>query len=202
MEELRKFQSSTFDTIARRKLVEDQNTFLELSGRAQELLQNEIHLYERFKGFSGCWINTQWTFPRYQSPSVIPTSSSSWWNAKPFYRNAEPQKWTAKHLGHTWYVGKRFCKSSSVFFSTLSAGIESMEFFSKIRTNSLITGGEEWEPNTSSGSEMPVWTFSQKSVITSEGDSSKNYGADQQRLQISDLHLTNSPRQQHLLVGS
>ena len=42
MEELRKFQSSTFDTIARRKLVEDQNTFLELSGRMQEL-QNEIN---------------------------------------------------------------------------------------------------------------------------------------------------------------
>ena len=37
MEELRKFQSSTFDTIARRKLVEDQNTILELSGRIQEL---------------------------------------------------------------------------------------------------------------------------------------------------------------------
>ena len=31
MEELRKFQSSTFDTIARRKLIEDQNTILELS---------------------------------------------------------------------------------------------------------------------------------------------------------------------------
>ena len=30
MEELRKFQSSTFDTIARRKLIEDQNTILEL----------------------------------------------------------------------------------------------------------------------------------------------------------------------------
>ena len=28
MEELRKFQSSTFDTIARRKLIEDQNTIL------------------------------------------------------------------------------------------------------------------------------------------------------------------------------
>ena len=37
MEELRKFQSSTFDTIARRKLIEDQNTILELSGRLQEL---------------------------------------------------------------------------------------------------------------------------------------------------------------------
>ena len=36
MEELRKFQSSTLDTIARRNLVEDQNTLLELSGRIQE----------------------------------------------------------------------------------------------------------------------------------------------------------------------
>ena len=37
MEELRKFQGSTFDTIARRKLIVDQNTILELSGRVQEL---------------------------------------------------------------------------------------------------------------------------------------------------------------------
>ena len=37
MEELRKFQSSTFDTLAKRKLIEDQNTILELSGRVQEL---------------------------------------------------------------------------------------------------------------------------------------------------------------------
>ena len=42
MEELRKFQSSTFDTIARRKLIEDQNTILELSGKVQEL-QNEVN---------------------------------------------------------------------------------------------------------------------------------------------------------------
>ena len=42
MEELRKFQSSAFDTIARRKLIEDQNTILELSGRVQEL-QNEVN---------------------------------------------------------------------------------------------------------------------------------------------------------------
>ena len=42
MEELRKFQSSTFDTIARRKLIEDQNTILELGQRVQEL-QNEVH---------------------------------------------------------------------------------------------------------------------------------------------------------------
>ena len=42
MEELKKFQSSTFDTIARRRSVEDKDTILELTGKIQEL-QNEIN---------------------------------------------------------------------------------------------------------------------------------------------------------------
>ena len=42
MEELKRFQGSTFDTIARRKLVEDRDTVLELTGNIQEL-QNEIN---------------------------------------------------------------------------------------------------------------------------------------------------------------
>ena len=50
MEELRKFQSSTFDTIARRKLIEDQNTILELSDRVQEL-QNEVNCMNDSKDF-------------------------------------------------------------------------------------------------------------------------------------------------------
>ena len=50
MEELRKFQSSTFDALARRKLIEDQNTIMELSGRVQEL-QNEINCMNDSKDF-------------------------------------------------------------------------------------------------------------------------------------------------------
>ena len=51
MEELRKFQNSTtFDTIARRKLIEDQKTIMELSGRLQEL-QNEINCINDSKDF-------------------------------------------------------------------------------------------------------------------------------------------------------
>ena len=50
MEELKKFQSSTFDTFARRSLVEDQNTILELSGRVQEL-QNKINCMNDSKEF-------------------------------------------------------------------------------------------------------------------------------------------------------
>ena len=50
MEELKKFQSSTFDTIARRRLVEDQDTILELTGRIQDL-QNEINCMSDSKEF-------------------------------------------------------------------------------------------------------------------------------------------------------
>ena len=50
MEELRKFQSSTFDTLARRKLIEDQNTIMELSRRLQEL-QNEVNCMNDSKDF-------------------------------------------------------------------------------------------------------------------------------------------------------
>ena len=50
MVELRKFQSSTFDTLARRKLIEDQNTILELSGRVQEL-QNKVNCMNDSKDF-------------------------------------------------------------------------------------------------------------------------------------------------------
>ena len=119
-------------------------------------------LLERFERFQRCRFSTQWAVPCSQSTCVVPTFSRSSRNARPFSGDAKPQKWAAKHLGHASYIGKRFfCKSNGVFFSTLSAGIESMEF-SYIRTNSLFTGGEEWKPNTSSGSEMPVWTVSQK----------------------------------------
>ena len=51
--ELHKFQSSTFDTFARRRSVEDQDTILELTGKIQEL-QNEINCMNDSKRFSGC----------------------------------------------------------------------------------------------------------------------------------------------------
>ena len=34
---------------------------------------------------------------------------------------------SAKFLGHAWYIGKRFCKSNGVFFSTLSARVKSLD---------------------------------------------------------------------------
>ena len=126
MEELKKFQSSTFDTIARRRLVEDQDTILELTGRIQEL-QNEINCQIDSKEFhdaesirSG---NSHVTSrPVSFSPHPIPEGMLRPSFVTPSRREA------AKHLGHTWYIGKRFCKSRCVFISTLSARVASMEF--------------------------------------------------------------------------
>ena len=50
MKELRKFQSSAFDTLTRQKFIEDQNTIMELSGRLQEL-QNEVNCMNDSKDF-------------------------------------------------------------------------------------------------------------------------------------------------------
>ena len=50
MKELQKFQNSTFDEFTRQKFIEDQKTFMELSGRLQEL-QNEVNCMNDSKDF-------------------------------------------------------------------------------------------------------------------------------------------------------
>ena len=128
MEELRKFQSSTFDTLARRKLIEDQNTILELSGRVQEL-QNEVNCMNDSKDFQDAESvrsgNSHVTSrPVSFPPHPIPERRI----VEAFLRIAAPQRRAAMHLGHTWYIGKRFCKSTCIFISTLSSRIESVGY--------------------------------------------------------------------------
>ena len=56
---------------------------------------------------------------RYQSTSVFPTSSNTRRIVEAFLRIAVPQRRAAMHLGHTWYIGKRFCKSTCIFIKLL-----------------------------------------------------------------------------------
>ena len=64
MEELKRFQGSTFDLFSRRRLIEDQNTILELTAKIQEL-QNVVNCMNDSRDFK---------------------------DAKPFCGNAEPQR--------------------------------------------------------------------------------------------------------------
>ena len=53
LNEMERLQGSTVDTIARKRLVEDQETILELTGKIQEL-QNEVNCMNDSKDFPGC----------------------------------------------------------------------------------------------------------------------------------------------------
>ena len=160
MEELKKFQSSTFDTIARRRVVEDQDSILELTGKIQEL-QNETNCMSDSKEFQDAesvrsghsHVTSQpVSFP----PHPIPGGMLSRSKEMPSRREGPPRIWDTHGIS-----GNVFCRSSCVFFSTLPARIECMEF-GKSRTDSLNDSGEEWESDTSSRSEMPIWTVSQR----------------------------------------
>ena len=139
MEELRKFQSSAFDTIARRKFIEDQNTILELGQRVQEL-QNEVNCINDSKDFQDAESvrsgNSHVTSrPVSFPPHPLPEGMLR-------YSFVTPQRRAAKHLGHTWYIGKRFCKSRCVILSSLSSRIASMEFIDR-RAAPFVHSGEK-----------------------------------------------------------
>ena len=159
MEELKRLQGSAFDTIARIKLVEDQGTILELTGKIQEL-QNEINCMNDSRDFqdaeSVCSGHSHIasqpvSFPPHSvlggmlSRSIGMTSR----------RDGPPSIWDTHGVS-----GKRFCKSSRVLISTLSAGIES-----------IITGENQTPVQDQRCQSGPS---AKNSIVFSGGDSSKN----------------------------
>ena len=85
-------------------------------------------------------------------------------------------------------IEKRFRKSRRVFISTSSPRIASMEFINR-RTE------QNQDLRCQSG------PSAKDSVILSGGDSSKKYEADQQRLQILDLHFDKFPTPATFVAG-
>ena len=123
MEELRKFQSSTFDTHA--KLIEDQNTIMELSGRLLEL-QNEVNCMNDSKDFQDAESVRSGNSHVTSQPMLFPKHPIPEGLLRPSFVSPRRKEGAARHLGYTWYIGKRFCKSTGFLYSSLSSRIESM----------------------------------------------------------------------------
>ena len=141
MEELKKFQSSTFDTIARQSLVEDQDTILELTGKIQAL-QNEIHCMSDSKEFQDAEsircghshvTSRPVSFPPYPIPEGVQRHSFG----VPSRREGPPNIWDTHGTS-----GNVFCKSRCVIFSTLSSRNESMEFIDRGAVSFIHSGKE------------------------------------------------------------
>ena len=182
MEELKRFRGSTFDTISERKLVEDRDTVLEHTDKIQEL-QNEINCMNDSRDFQDAesvrsgqsHVTSQPAFfPPFQNPGGMPSRSFG----VPSRNNGPPSIWDTHGI------------SGNVFANpTASSSAPCPQESNPCGSNV----SEHTSPHVMSESQTPVQDqrcqsgpSARNSVIPSEGGFSNNYGADQQRLQISD----------------
>ena len=197
MEELRKFQSSTFDTMARRKLIEDQNTILELSGRLQEL-QNEVNCMNDSKDFQDAESVRSGNSHVTSQPMLFPAHPILEGMSRPSFvslrrKEGPPCIWDTHGISGNVFANPH-ASSSAPCPQELNQWNSSTE---EPLHSSTVEKSERPEKNRDlrcqSGPSV------KDSVIFSGGDSLMNYGADQQRLQISDLHFDKFPSNLRLL---
>ena len=187
MEELKPFQSSTFDTIARTKQVEVLDTILELTGKIQEL-QNEINCMndsrdiqdaESVRSGHSHVASQPVSFP----PHPIPEGMLRHAFVSPCRREGPPSIWDTHGISGNVFANPT-ASSAAPYPQELnpwSSGISEPIHSStaeKIENQTPVQ-----DQRCQSG------PSAKNSVIPSEGDSLTNYGTDQQRLQISDLHF-------------
>ena len=191
IEELRKFQSSTFDTIARRKLIEDQNTVMELSGRVQEL-QNEVNCVNDSKDFQDAESVRSGNSHVTSRPVSFPPHPIPEWMLRHSFESPRRKEGPPSILDTHGISGNVFANppasSSAPYPQELNQWNSSIE---EPLHSSTVEKSERPEQNQDLRCQSVP--SAKNSVIFSGGDSSKNYGADQQRLQISDLHFDKFP---------
>ena len=191
MEELRKFQSSTFDTLARRKLIEDQNTILELSGRVQEL-QNEVNCMNDSKDFQDAESVRSGNSHVTSRPMSFPTHPIPEGMLRPSFVSPRRKEGPPSICDTHGISGNVFADPHAS--SSAPYPQELYQWNSSIEEPLHSSTAEKSErPEQNQDLRCQSGPSAQDSVIFSGGDSSKNYGADQQRLQISDLHFDKFP---------
>ena len=191
MEELRKFQSSTFNTLARRKLIEDQNTILELSGRVQQL-QNEVNCMNDSKDFQDAesirsgiaHVTSQpMLFPKLPIPEGLLRPSF----VSPRRKEGPPSIWDTHGISGNVFANPD-ASLSAPYPQELHQWSSSIE--EPLHSSTVEKSGRQ---ELTQDLRCQSGPSAKDSVIFSGGDSSKNSGADQQRLQISNLHFDKFP---------
>ena len=188
MKELRKFQSSTFDTLNRQKFIEDQNTSMELSGRLQEL-QNEVNCMNDSKDFQDAESVRSGNSHVTSQPGLFPKHPPFEGMLRPSFvsprrRDGPPNIWDTSGISGNVFANPQASSSApypqelnSLWKKTIEEAIH------------MSTAEKSDRPERDQDLKCQSGPSAKDSVIFSGGDYSKNYGADQQRLQISDLHF-------------
>ena len=181
MEELKRFQGSTFDTFSSRKLIEDRDTIFELTAKIREL-QNQVTCMNDSRDFKDAEsvrsgqsnVTSQPAcFPLFQNPGGMLSRSLG----MPSRNEGPPSIWDTHG------------KSGNVFANPKASSSAPYPQESNLWVSNV---SEHTSPHVMSESQTPAQDqrcqsgpSARNSFVPGEGRFSKNYGADQQRLQIS-----------------
>ena len=193
MKELQKFQNSTFDEFTKQKFFEDQKIIMELSGRLQEL-QNEVNCMNDSRDFQDAESirsgNSHVTSP----PGLFPTHPPLEGFLKLAFISQRQTEEPPNIRDTSGMSGNVFCTSTDFFISSIYSGIDILLGRKTIEEPiHMSTAEKSGRPERDQDLRCQSGPSAKDSVIFSGGDYSKNYGADQQRLQISDLHFDKFP---------
>ena len=196
MKELQKFQNSTFDEFTKQKFIEDQKIIMELSGRLQEL-QNEVNCMNDSKDFQDAESirsgNSHVTSP----PGLFPKHPPFEGLLKPSFisqRQTEepPNIWDTSGISGNVLAHPQ-TSSSAPYPQELNSSKWNTWRKTTEEPIHMSIAEKSGRPKQDSDLRCQSGPSAKNSVIFSGGDYSKNYGADQQRLQISDLHFDKFP---------
>ena len=191
-QELQKFQNSAFDEFTQKKFIEDQKIIMELSGRLQEL-QNEVNFMNDSKDFMDAESVRSGNSHITSQPGVFPKHPPFEGLLRPSFisqrqTDGSPNIWdTSGTPGNVFAHPQTFSSApypqelNSTWRKTIEEPIH------------MSTAEKSERPERDPDLRCQSGPSAEDSVIFSGGDYSKNYGADQQRLQISDLHFDKFP---------
>ena len=192
MKELQKFQSSTFDTLARQKFIEDQNIIMELSGRLQEL-QNEVNCMNDSKDFQDAESVRSGNSHVTSQPGLFPKHPPFEGMLRPSFvsprrTDGPPNIWDTSGISGNVFASPQASSSAPYPQELNSPWKKTIE-----EPIHMSTAEKSERPERDQDLRCQSGPSAKDSVIFSGGDYAKNYGADQQRLQISDLHFDKFP---------
>ena len=191
MEELKRLQGSTFNKIARRRLVEDEDTILELTGRIQDL-QNEIHCMndsrefqdaESIRSANSHVASQPVSFPPHPVPGGMLSSSLG----MPSRKDGPPSIWDTHGFSGNVFANPH-ASSSAPYPQELNPWSSHMS--EPIHSSSAEKNENKTPVQDQRSQSGPS---AKNSVIPREGDSSNNIGQTNNDCRFQIFILTNLP---------
>ena len=191
MEELRKFPKFYLRYASKTKAHRGSEHYYGISGRVQEL-QNEVNCMNDSKDFQDAESVRSGNSNVTNQPMLFPTHPISEGLLRPSFvsprrKEGPPCIWDTHGISGNVFANAH-ASSSATYPQELNPWETTIE-----EPLHMSTAEKSERPEQNRDLRCQSGPSAKDSVIFIGGDSSKNYGADQQRLQISDLHFDKFP---------